>query len=125
MFKELPTFYDYRFYFAIVRKNKDFKKLAKKLDSLNIDFDLENFKSCLGCTLEVGYGESLILINTKRKNDLVTNLATIRHEVHHASSALYRFIGEKIERLDSEAFLYLNDYLFEEITKDLLDNATT
>jgi len=122
MFKEIDTFYDYRFYYAIIRKNKHYIKLGKKLKTLNIEFDMEDFKQCLGCCLEVGHGETLILINLKRKKDLIINLSTIRHEVHHASACLYRFVGERETTLDSEVFLHLNDYLFEQITKDLVND---
>lgn len=60
------------------------------------------------------------IIFYKVSNSPFINLKTIRHEVQHACNMVWEDIKET--NYDSEALLYLNDYVFKEIVNHFIKN---
>lgn len=108
--------YDYDIIFCINYIKKNYDAAEEVLDKYHIDEDdvekwLDDAK---GWTLQ-GRTNTMVIINAhlhKKKNDL---LITIRHEIHHAAANCFEQIGNPVTSLDEEAFLYLNDWIFNKL----------
>lgn len=93
---------------------KHLTKLKTGLRSKDLDLT-----ECLGKCIEYNNNNTLIVINKHRLKSLEEFLVTLRHEVHHASANVFSYIEEEIYSLDTETFLYLNDYIMLEILKTI------
>ena len=98
----------------ISEKKEDEKEIIKLLKKVNCEVD--GISDANGFTLHRNW-QFIIILNVWKKNmkDLVYLLSVIRHEVHYLCADVYDAIGEDSKILDSESFLYFNDYIFRKI----------
>jgi hypothetical protein len=104
---------------AVNQHNKQYKKVLKLKQDHITENNLQEYKQYNGhCVSDNDSGQSVICIynvNFNNLKNLISILKTIRHEVHHACNEVFEFISAKTD--DNEPLLYLNDYVFKQITK--------
>lgn len=106
--------YQFNWTLIVLEKKKDERKVIKFLKKLDCEF--EGITEANGWSLHRN-GECIIILNAWKDSmkGLTYLLSIVRHEVHHLCADIFDNIGENANILDSETFLYFNDYIFRKI----------